>query len=99
MAISRAKKKAKEFDELIGDFVQVRLKNMSILNQNEHGVEMTTAYEGYLLNVTEFYMYIGETENHYSVMIDIEEVGLVSILEDIPEELITDLPTNPGDIH
>lgn len=92
--------KARELKHLIGQFVQITLKDVKVVEfLQEHGVTGIEPYqEGYVVDVSSNYLYLGENTEEFTQLIEIDSFDQLKIVEPIPEELKVFAP--PGeDIH
>jgi len=89
MTVSERKSKAKRLLALIGDFVEVILKTMTRMDTSNDSLLLNNTVVGYVVDVDESFLYLGETMNGYSNLIDLDEVGKIELVENIPEELLT----------
>ncbi|PCI45918.1 MAG: hypothetical protein COB41_00580 [Proteobacteria bacterium] len=96
MNIAARKNKSKRLLLLIGDFIEVTLKTMTKMSTINEALSMTNTVSGYVIDVDESFLYLGHDMTGYSDLIELEEVGKISIVEDIPEELLAEIP---GDDH
>ena len=93
MTAAERKKRAKVLEKFLGEFVIIELKNISSIEGSSiDTLVVKNAETGYVIDVDEFYMYLGETPEGYDTAIELEEVGKIKIIEEIPEELMTFVP-------
>lgn len=97
--------KIEELYHLLGHYLELNLKDTKMMSiiPSTNIVEMKTSVEGYLIDVTDNFAYLGEDlESGFSKMVAIEDVGIWSIVE--PEESFAELikameEHDGGDLH
>jgi len=90
MTLAERKVKAKALEKLLGDFIEIRLKTMTNMETtHDEMLKMSNHMAGYVIDIDECFIYLGEDPSGFTEMIDLDEVGTVSVKEDIPEELLT----------
>lgn len=82
------KKKVKALTKLLGDFVEVNFKSISRMETLGDQLSVSNSTSGYVIDVDDCFLYLGENPDGFSTMVDIEEVGVINIREEIPEELM-----------
>lgn len=83
------KKKVKALQKLLGDFIEISYKTISNMETIEDQLKISNSISGYVIDVDDFYIYLGDNPDGYSILVDLEEIGSIQIREDIPEELMT----------
>lgn len=81
------KKKAKELQELVGEFVEIRLRSLDMLDISDPDSATITPLDGYIAQVTENYIYLGDELDEYNTLINIDDIKVIKIVDSLPEEL------------
>lgn len=89
MAAMTAKERAdraKELVDLIGEFVEITLRDSTIREADDHAILVTNVTTGYIIDVSPFYMFLGESLDGYCEVIEIDNVSRLRIVDDIVDE-------------
>lgn len=93
MTLSERKSKSKRLLNIVGNYVEILLKTITRIESFGEDINVSSnLLQGYLVDVDESYVYVGEELGSYVAMIDLNEIGMITIKEDIPEELLTIIP-------
>lgn len=94
------KSKHRELKELIGNYVKLQLRDVKLY---ERIPELQIAgfspeVEGYIVDVTPNFVYIGEDLEHYNILVELDSVGFITITDPLEDELIDVLKImDPGE--
>jgi len=88
MSPMEREQKKKRLEPMVGEYVQIFLRNTTIIDVGESVAEAAigSGIEGFIIDVDKYYIYTGPAPDQPNVMIDIEEVGLIRAVEYIPPE-------------
>ena len=93
MTQAERKRRAKSLEGFLGELVSIQLKNLNTIEGDSiDTLCINNAVLGYCIDIDEFYIYLGESPEGYDTAVELDEVGLVKILENVPEELVTFVP-------
>ena len=76
--------KAKELQNLVGEYVQIYLKNISITetSQDQEVTVVSSSAAGYVIDVTNNYIYLAESvELEGNIIIDFDLIGIIMITD------------------
>ena len=87
------KKRARYLEYFLGDYVSIQLKNMTIVEGlDNETISINNSITGYVTDVNDYYIYLGDKLEEYHTAIEIDEVGIIKIIEVIPPELQVVVP-------
>lgn len=97
------KQRAKELEAFLGEYVTIPLKNINLMGPESladslEGLLTSSAVEGYVIDISENYIYLGETPDGFDTAISIDEIGLIKGIDNVPEELKVYVPEGE-DVH
>lgn len=95
--------KKDEYMEYLGEYVTLNLKDcMTIVNDGEGNVVKMGFIEGYIVDVTDTHIRVGESpeKNGYTTSVDFDVVGVIQLNEEnIIGNLMANVPMDDEDVH
>lgn len=82
-------KRSKELSEIIGEYVRIHFKGNGPTTEIAEIGALVQGLEGYVIDVTDNFMYIGnDLNNGYNAIIDVDNINLIEITQPTPQELL-----------
>jgi len=90
MTAKDRKQRAEELRTFSGEFVELSLKTTSMAEAVNQDITMVSNITiGYVIEVSDFYLFLGETPEGFNSAIEIEEISRIQMIDNVPEELKT----------
>lgn len=97
-----SEKKTNPLDNILGEFVELTLKNATLFDIDPEGDPLVAAgIKGYVIDFDEKFLYMGDDSDSYSTLISIDEVAIIKLIDvsSNKKDVLSDLIPNKGDVH
>ena len=89
-----SKSKTKELQELLGEHIYLFFRSASIIEDiDPSNPVIGTGIRGYVIDVSDHFIYLGGNPDQYDIIISMDEIGIIRL---IPERTTIVQPTHSG---